>query len=185
MPTHTHTHTHIWTHSPTHIYFGLFSYIHSNTRTHIALILIGTIQHISTRTLTHAHTHTCIYIRVLQIPRLRRHHIENCGHWTQQEHPHEVNSVLLQWLHRDVPTATHTYQSNLWKRERERGRMYAYQRMWRGAVCVYIYIMASCQTVYPSIHSFIYIWAICNISMFFCYLFNEEHNTSAIHPSIS
>lgn len=32
------------------------------------------------------------------IPRLTRHHIENCAHWTQQEHPQEVNTVLLGWL---------------------------------------------------------------------------------------
>lgn len=32
------------------------------------------------------------------IPHLQRGHIENCGHWTQQEHPEELNRILLDWL---------------------------------------------------------------------------------------
>lgn len=32
------------------------------------------------------------------IPQLSRHHIEDCSHWTHQEHPQEVNGVLLKWL---------------------------------------------------------------------------------------
>jgi pimeloyl-ACP methyl ester carboxylesterase len=31
-------------------------------------------------------------------------HIENCGHWTQQERPDEVNTILLDWLERRVPS---------------------------------------------------------------------------------
>ena len=36
------------------------------------------------------------------VPDLERHHIEGCGHWTQQEKPEEVNCVLLDWLDRRV-----------------------------------------------------------------------------------
>ncbi|NNF16476.1 MAG: alpha/beta hydrolase [Gammaproteobacteria bacterium] len=32
------------------------------------------------------------------VPNLTRHLVKNCGHWTQQEHPDEVNRVLLDWL---------------------------------------------------------------------------------------
>ena len=32
------------------------------------------------------------------IPNLQRAHIENCAHWTQQEHPDEVNRILIDWL---------------------------------------------------------------------------------------
>lgn len=32
------------------------------------------------------------------IPNLRREHIEDCGHWTQQEQPDIVNVILIQWL---------------------------------------------------------------------------------------
>jgi pimeloyl-ACP methyl ester carboxylesterase len=34
------------------------------------------------------------------VPRLERHTIPACGHWTQQERPAEVNAVLLGWLQR-------------------------------------------------------------------------------------
>lgn len=34
----------------------------------------------------------------IQIPRLSRHHIEECAHWTQQEHPQEVQTDSLQHL---------------------------------------------------------------------------------------
>lgn len=33
-------------------------------------------------------------------PYLERHLVRNCGHWTQQEHPGEVNRVLADWLTR-------------------------------------------------------------------------------------
>ncbi len=29
---------------------------------------------------------------------LERHMVRGCGHWTQQEHPDEVNRVLTAWL---------------------------------------------------------------------------------------
>ncbi|XP_027562848.1 bifunctional epoxide hydrolase 2-like [Neopelma chrysocephalum] len=32
------------------------------------------------------------------IPRLRREHLEECGHWTQMERPAEVTRILLEWL---------------------------------------------------------------------------------------
>jgi pimeloyl-ACP methyl ester carboxylesterase len=32
---------------------------------------------------------------------LEKHLIRNCGHWTQQEHPEEVNRVLVDWLQRN------------------------------------------------------------------------------------
>ena len=31
-------------------------------------------------------------------PRLTRHHIENCSHWSMEEHPDEVSRVLTGWL---------------------------------------------------------------------------------------
>jgi pimeloyl-ACP methyl ester carboxylesterase len=34
-------------------------------------------------------------------PSLEKHLIRNCGHWTQQEHPEEVNRVLVDWLKRN------------------------------------------------------------------------------------
>jgi len=36
------------------------------------------------------------------IPKLRRYHIENCSHWTQQECPAQVNAFLIEWLQNDV-----------------------------------------------------------------------------------
>jgi len=36
------------------------------------------------------------------IPRLRRYHIEQCSHWTQQECPAQVNEYLIEWLQKDV-----------------------------------------------------------------------------------
>jgi pimeloyl-ACP methyl ester carboxylesterase len=33
---------------------------------------------------------------------LEMHEIARCGHWTQQEHPDEVNRVLVQWLQRRI-----------------------------------------------------------------------------------
>lgn len=30
--------------------------------------------------------------------------IQHCGHWTQQEHPEELNTVMLSWLERRFPT---------------------------------------------------------------------------------
>ncbi|XP_074438295.1 bifunctional epoxide hydrolase 2 isoform X2 [Larus michahellis] len=32
------------------------------------------------------------------IPRLRREHLEECGHWTQMERPAALNRILLEWL---------------------------------------------------------------------------------------
>lgn len=32
------------------------------------------------------------------IPNLSRGHIEDCGHWTQQEEPEELNRILVGWL---------------------------------------------------------------------------------------
>ncbi|NWH08280.1 MAG: alpha/beta hydrolase [Alphaproteobacteria bacterium] len=31
-------------------------------------------------------------------PDLEKHLIRNCGHWTQQEHPEELNKVIIAWL---------------------------------------------------------------------------------------
>ncbi len=30
----------------------------------------------------------------------RRKLIKDCGHWTQQEHPNQVNALLIDWLKR-------------------------------------------------------------------------------------
>jgi soluble epoxide hydrolase / lipid-phosphate phosphatase len=32
------------------------------------------------------------------VPNLSRGHIEQCGHWTQQEAPDELNRILINWL---------------------------------------------------------------------------------------
>ncbi|MBN8222640.1 MAG: alpha/beta hydrolase [Spirochaetes bacterium] len=32
------------------------------------------------------------------IPNLKRHNLEGCGHWSQQEKPEEVTRVLIEWL---------------------------------------------------------------------------------------
>jgi soluble epoxide hydrolase/lipid-phosphate phosphatase len=32
------------------------------------------------------------------VPNLTRGHIEQCGHWTQQERPEELNTILVNWL---------------------------------------------------------------------------------------
>ena len=32
------------------------------------------------------------------MPQLQRGHIEECGHWTQQERPEELNRILTDWL---------------------------------------------------------------------------------------
>ncbi len=37
------------------------------------------------------------------VPDLEIQMIENCGHWTQQEKPAEVNSLVLDWLERRYP----------------------------------------------------------------------------------
>ena len=37
------------------------------------------------------------------VPDLEIHMIENCGHWTQQEKPDEVNATILEWLARRYP----------------------------------------------------------------------------------
>ncbi|MBI1239770.1 MAG: alpha/beta fold hydrolase [Alphaproteobacteria bacterium] len=31
-------------------------------------------------------------------PDLEKHLVKNCGHWTQQEHPDELNEVMVSWL---------------------------------------------------------------------------------------
>jgi pimeloyl-ACP methyl ester carboxylesterase len=37
------------------------------------------------------------------VPDLELHMIKNCGHWSQQERPQEVNSIMLDWLGRRYP----------------------------------------------------------------------------------
>ena len=37
------------------------------------------------------------------VPDLEIRMIDNCGHWTQQEKPDEVNSIILEWLARHYP----------------------------------------------------------------------------------
>lgn len=37
------------------------------------------------------------------IPNLRSHVIENCGHWTQQEQPDELNRTIIGWLNETFP----------------------------------------------------------------------------------
>ena len=37
---------------------------------------------------------------------LEMHMIRECGHWTQQEKPEELNRLMLDWLRRRFPTAT-------------------------------------------------------------------------------
>jgi len=32
------------------------------------------------------------------VPNLTRGHIEQCGHWTQQEEPEKLNRFLIDWL---------------------------------------------------------------------------------------
>ena len=34
------------------------------------------------------------------VPDLERHLIRDCGHWTQQEHPEDVNRIIVDWLER-------------------------------------------------------------------------------------
>jgi pimeloyl-ACP methyl ester carboxylesterase len=34
------------------------------------------------------------------VPDLERTLIKDCGHWTQQEHPDEVNAIMIEWLKR-------------------------------------------------------------------------------------
>jgi pimeloyl-ACP methyl ester carboxylesterase len=38
------------------------------------------------------------------VPDLERHLIPNCFHWTQQEHPDEVNRLMADWLARRFPS---------------------------------------------------------------------------------
>jgi pimeloyl-ACP methyl ester carboxylesterase len=37
------------------------------------------------------------------VPDLEIQMIENCGHWTQQEEPAEVNALIVDWLERHYP----------------------------------------------------------------------------------
>jgi pimeloyl-ACP methyl ester carboxylesterase len=39
----------------------------------------------------------------LLVEHLEMHMIEDCGHWTQQEKPAEVNRLILDWLDRHFP----------------------------------------------------------------------------------
>jgi len=39
-------------------------------------------------------------------PNLTRHHIENCSHWSTEEHPEEVSNALVDWL-RKFPNETY------------------------------------------------------------------------------
>ena len=39
------------------------------------------------------------------VPDLEIHMIENCGHWTQQEQPEELNRILLDWLGSHYPVS--------------------------------------------------------------------------------
>jgi pimeloyl-ACP methyl ester carboxylesterase len=34
------------------------------------------------------------------VEKLDIHMLENCGHWSQQEQPDEVNALILNWLSR-------------------------------------------------------------------------------------
>ena len=42
------------------------------------------------------------------VPDLEMHMLEDCGHWSQQEKPDEVNSLLLDWLSRHVSATAPT-----------------------------------------------------------------------------
>ena len=33
-----------------------------------------------------------------RVPNLEKVMIKDCGHWTQQEHPEELNRILIDWL---------------------------------------------------------------------------------------
>jgi hypothetical protein len=37
------------------------------------------------------------------VPRLEKRLIRDCGHWTQQEKPEELNALLVDWLTRTFP----------------------------------------------------------------------------------
>ena len=39
------------------------------------------------------------------VPNLEKQTIDDCGHWTQQERPDELNAILIDWLQRHVPSA--------------------------------------------------------------------------------
>ncbi len=36
------------------------------------------------------------------VPRLEKRLIRDCGHWTQQEKPEELNALLIDWLTRTI-----------------------------------------------------------------------------------
>ena len=38
------------------------------------------------------------------VPDLEKALIRKCGHWTQQEHPQETNTIMIDWLKRRFPT---------------------------------------------------------------------------------
>ena len=41
-----------------------------------------------------------------RVPNLEKVVIENCGHWTQQEHPQETTAAMLAYLNRLDPLVT-------------------------------------------------------------------------------
>ena len=38
------------------------------------------------------------------IPNLEKKLVKDCGHWTQQEKPEELNKGLIDWLNRKIKT---------------------------------------------------------------------------------
>jgi pimeloyl-ACP methyl ester carboxylesterase len=34
------------------------------------------------------------------VPDLEKALIKDCGHWTQQEHPDELNKIMIDWLNK-------------------------------------------------------------------------------------
>ena len=39
------------------------------------------------------------------VPNLEKQVIEDCGHWTQQQQPQELNRILIDWLQRHFSEA--------------------------------------------------------------------------------
>ena len=37
------------------------------------------------------------------IPDLEMHMLDNCGHWSQQERPRDINRLIIDWLGRRFP----------------------------------------------------------------------------------
>ena len=40
------------------------------------------------------------------VPDLEKHTIMDCGHWTQQEKPDELNKLIVDWLKKKFPAET-------------------------------------------------------------------------------